>query len=132
VEDSTGILEEPKKVLDKFYEDDLEFEENEQDLTKIFRKKKYAELIPFGISTVWAEIDRRKKGQATAVKSIKQVEIEALLACSEELGKESLNKNGDFDARARKLDNLDPQWHPFIDRIVLAFSAEAPRLYRFG
>ncbi|MEB3123878.1 MAG: DUF1998 domain-containing protein [Snowella sp.] len=111
--------EELKKVLDKFYADDLEYEETDQDLAKTLKKPKYAELLKFSVPIVWAEVERRKKGQLTAEKSIKQVELEALLACSEEMGKESLARSGDFDARALKIDNLDPQWHPFIDRIVL-------------
>lgn len=108
-----------KKVLDKFYEDDLEYEDTEADLIKTLKKPKYAELLKFSSSTLWSEIERRKKGQGCSEKTIKQVELEALLACSEIEGKAILTTDTDFEARDRPLDDLDPQWHPYIDRIVL-------------
>ncbi|OLP15934.1 hypothetical protein BST81_23705 [Leptolyngbya sp. 'hensonii'] len=108
-----------KKALDKFYEGELEHVPNLDILKYEFTKDRYSELSRFGAAVVWAEIERRKSGQAAPDKSIKQVELEALLACPEEMGKEALSMSSDFDARARKLDGLDQKWKPFIDRVVL-------------
>ncbi len=107
------------KILDNFYEEDLEYEESCEDLKRTFRKPKYVELLEFGVETVWAEIERRKSGQAATDKSIKQVELEALLACPDEIEREISTKNDDFDASARNLEHLDSQWKPYINRIVL-------------
>ncbi|MCF3647993.1 DUF1998 domain-containing protein [Planktothrix agardhii] len=108
-----------KKILDKFYDQDLEYEESCEDLKRTFRKPKYAELLAFGVETVWAEIELRKSGQKNLDKSIKQVELEALLACQEEGERDISSKHNDFDASARRLDQLDSQWKPYINRIVL-------------
>lgn len=108
-----------KKILDKFYDQDLEDEESCEDLKRTLKKSKYAELLAFGVETVWAEIELRKSGQKNLDKSIKQVELEALLACQDEREREISPKHNDFDASARRLDQLDSQWKPYINRIVL-------------
>ncbi|GAB4277518.1 MAG: DUF1998 domain-containing protein [Oscillatoriaceae cyanobacterium] len=108
-----------KTVLDKFYEGDLADEETKEDLEKTLRKSKYAELAKFGADIIWAEIERRKSGQGELDKTIKQVELEALLSCSPEMGHPKSSQNDDFDARDRSLDQLDPKWRPFIQKIVL-------------
>ncbi len=109
-----------KKVVDRYYEEDLQYAEDLDEIKKdLARKPKFADLAKFGAQTVWAEIQRRKNGQAISPKSIKQVEIEALLSCPEEMGRESPNE--EFHASKRKLDanNFNPALLPYIDRVVL-------------
>ncbi|MBW4595313.1 MAG: DUF1998 domain-containing protein [Brasilonema angustatum HA4187-MV1] len=108
-----------KKVVDRYYEEDLQYAEDVDQIKKELRKSKFADLAKFGSQTVWAEIQRRQNGQESQTKSIKQVEIEALLSCSEEVGKESSNQ--DFYASVRQLDknNFNPALLPYIDRVVL-------------
>lgn len=108
-----------KKALDNFYPDDLEYEENIQDLKRTLRKPKYADLTQFPLEKVWTEISRRKKGVAAVDKSIKQVELEALLACNESRKTDSAMEQENFDAQALPLNTINSQWHPFIERIVL-------------
>jgi hypothetical protein len=97
-----------KKVVDRYYEEDLQYAEDLDEIKKELRKPKFADLAQFGAQTVWAEIQRRKNGQVISPKSIKQVEIEALLSCPEEMGRESPNE--EFHASKRKLDanNFNP------------------------
>jgi hypothetical protein len=108
-----------KKVVDRYYEEDLQYAEDLDEIKKELRKPKFADLAKFGAQTVWTEIQRRKNGQAVQSKSIKQVEIEALLSCPEEMGRESPNE--EFHASKRKLDanNFNPALLPYIDRVVL-------------
>ena len=108
-----------KKVVDRFYEDDLQFAEDLTDIQKELKKPKFAELASFGADIVWTEVKRRKSGVAIPDKSIKQVELEALLACPEEMGKEVPTADQDFQGYARRLDTLDEKWRSSIDRVVL-------------
>ena len=108
-----------KKSVDRFYEEDLQYAEDLSDIQKELKKPKFADLAGFGANTVWTEIKRRKSGLTTPEKSIKQVELEALLACPEEMGKESPADGKEFQGYTRRLDTLDPKWHPFLDRVVL-------------
>ncbi len=106
-------------ALDKFYDDDLEYEEDIDDVRKTLKKPKYADLQSFSLAQVWEEIQRRKSGQPPVEKSIKQVELEALLNCGEERNATSGSENDNFDAQALLIEDQNSQWYPFIDRIVL-------------
>lgn len=108
-----------KRAVDRFYEEDLQYAEDLADIQKELKKPKFSELAGFGADVVWTEIKRRKSGLTTPEKSIKQVELEALLACPEEMGKEVPADDKEFQGYTRRLDSLDPKWHSFIDRIVL-------------
>lgn len=108
-----------KKAVDRFYEEDLQYAEGLTDIRKELKKPKFADLFGLGADLVWAEIKRRKSGLTTPDKSIKQVEIEALLSCPEEMGKEAPSGDKVFQGYARRLDTLDPRWHSSIDRVVL-------------
>jgi hypothetical protein len=73
-------------------------------------------------AVVWQEIQRRRSNQPSADKSLKQLEIETLLAQPE--GDIDEDKHdSDFYARAPKLDQIDPIYQEIfgdrIDRIVL-------------
>ncbi|GAB4153989.1 MAG: DUF1998 domain-containing protein [Cyanobacteria bacterium J069] len=108
-----------KKAVDRFYEEDLQFAEDLADIQKELKKPKFADVSSFGAETVWAEVQRRQSGLAAPEKSIKQVELEALLSCPEELGKEAPANGPEFQGYTRRPETLDAKWQPFIDRIVL-------------
>ena len=108
-----------KKAVDGFYEEDLQYTEDIADVTKELRKDKFSNLTEFGAEAVWAEIKRRKAGLSIPDKSIKQVELEALLACPEEKGKEAPSSDKIFEGYIRNPSLLDPKWQPFIDKVVL-------------
>jgi len=108
-----------RRAVDRYYEEDLQYAEDFGDIQKELKKPKFTELSGFDPGVVWTEIQRRKRGQSSPDKSIKQVELEALIASPVERGNESLVRDQDFDARARSLEQLDSKWQPFIERIVL-------------
>jgi hypothetical protein len=109
-----------KKAVDRFYEEDLQFTEDIDDVKKELRKPKFADLVEFGADTVWAEIQRRKAGEEKPDKSIKQVELEALLACPEEKGKEPPTDNDTtFQGYRRPPASLTAPWPQFLNSIVL-------------
>ncbi len=108
-----------KQAVDRFYEEDLQYTEDIADVTKELRKAKFADLVEFGAEAVWAEIKRRKAGLSAPDKSIKQVELEALLACPEEKGKEAPSSDKIFEGYTRKPSSLESKWQPFIDKVVL-------------
>ncbi|MFW9258883.1 DrmB family protein [Nostoc sp. CALU 546] len=108
--------EQLKKVVDRHYLQDLEYLEDLDEVQKnLKRNPKYADLTKFGAEVVWAEIQRRQSGRSSDSKTIKQVEIEALLSCSAEIG----TSNDEFYASKRKLDNFNPALLPFIEQVVL-------------
>lgn len=108
-----------KKAVDRFYEEDLQYTEDLRDVQKELRKAKFAELVEFGAEAVWEEVKRRKAGQMAPDKSIKQVELEALLSCPEEKGKESPSDNKVFQGYTRQPSSLDSKWQQSIDKAVL-------------
>lgn len=108
-----------KQAVDRFYDEDLQYADDLSDIRKELKKPKFADLAGFGAEVVWAEIQRRKSGLTAPEKSIKQVELEALLSCPEEMGKETPSDDREFQGYARRLDTLDAKWHSYIDRVVL-------------
>lgn len=108
-----------KKTIDRFYDEDLQYTEELSDVAKELRKPKFADLVAFGADMVWAEIQRRKMGQANPEKSIKQVELEALLSCPEEKGKEALASDAIFQGYARRPDSPERGWQHMLDKVVL-------------
>nr|WP_256377509.1 DUF1998 domain-containing protein [Synechococcus sp. PCC 6312] len=108
-----------KKAVDRFYVEDLQYTEDIADVIKELRKPKFFDLAEFGADAVWTEIQCRKAGLSAPEKSIKQVELEALLACPEERGKEALSSDKIFEGYTRKPSSLESKWRPFIDKVVL-------------
>lgn len=111
--------EELKQAVDRFYEEDLQYTENLRDVQKELRKAKFADLVEFGAELVWAEIQRRKANQVAPDKSIKQVELEALLSCPAEKGKEAPAEDKVFQGYTRPPHALNPKWQSVIDKVVL-------------
>src|SRR5579883_673111 len=100
-----------KKAVDRFYHEDLQYTEDLSDVNKELRKAKFADLVEFGAEAVWSEIQRRKANLSTPEKSIKQVELESLLSCPQEKGKETPSADGKiFQGYTRQLSSLNPQW----------------------
>jgi hypothetical protein len=113
------LQSELKQEVHRFYEQDLKHAEDIGDIRKELKKPKFVNLLPYGAEAVWAEVQRRNVGAELPEKSIKQVELEALLACSEELGNESPTNDLHFQGYSRNLTNLETKWSAYIDRIVL-------------
>ena len=112
-----------RQAVDEIYEDFLQYAEDVADIKRERRKQKVANALEgFNDEIVWQEIQRRKSNQPVADKSLKQVEIETLLAQPEGDIDDDL-PDSDFYARARKLDKLGPIYQEIfgdrIDRIVL-------------
>ncbi|MDV3000182.1 MAG: hypothetical protein N5P05_001788 [Chroococcopsis gigantea SAG 12.99] len=105
--------EQLRREIDRFYDDDLQYEESMGDLAKQLKKPKFADLVKFPIEVVWAEIQRRKSGQTAQEKTIKQVEFEALVNA------DAKDNYEDFKTFPRSLEELPGKWKPYIDRIVL-------------
>ena len=112
--DSDAVL---KQVVDRFYDEDLQYLEDIDELKKELRKPKYTDLTKFDLDIVWQEIDRRRGGLRTPAKTIKQVEIETLLSDHQQVGKDELES--DFYARVWEVENLDRMLSKRIERIVL-------------
>lgn len=107
-----------RKAVNLVYEDFLQYAESVADVRKERKKQKvFTALEGFSDDAVWAEIQRRQGGYADKPKSIKQVEIETLLSSPKEVGEDV--PEGDFYARARKLDELPPALLKRIERIIL-------------
>ncbi|MBR8834208.1 MAG: DUF1998 domain-containing protein [Stigonema ocellatum SAG 48.90 = DSM 106950] len=113
--DSDAVL---RNAVNLVYEDFLQYAESVSDVKKDRKKQKVSTALEgFSDDTVWAEIQRRQSGQRDVPKSIKQVEIETLLSSPFEVGEDV--PEGDFYARARSLDNLNPKLRSRIERIIL-------------
>jgi Domain of unknown function (DUF1998) len=107
-----------KDAVNLVYEDHLQFAEDLDDVRKERRRPKVASALEgFSDAAVWSEIERRSRGETPKPKSIKQVEIEALLSSPEEVGEDV--PDGDFYARTRKFDGLGTILAGCVDRIVL-------------
>ena len=66
---------------------------------------------------VWAEVERRRRGDADESKGIKQAEIETLLSQKQTMGEDK--PEGDFYARTHPLGWLPAQAIGKVDRLVL-------------
>jgi len=108
-----------RKAVDEVYEDFLQYAEEQSEIKKERKKQRVANALE-GISdeSVWKEVQRRKSNHTGETKSLKQVEIETLLA-QPEGGLDDDIPDTDFYARRCKLDQLDPIFSSRIDRVVL-------------
>jgi hypothetical protein len=107
-----------RQAVDPFYTEDLQYAEDLAEIKQELRKPKFQDLSRFGANAVWDEVQRRKQGTVPDDKSIKQVELEALLACTPQHG-HSGPSNKIFDAVTRDPSQLSSQWDPYIDKVVL-------------
>jgi len=88
-----------RAAVDRVWEDFLQYTESENDVERERKKEKvHNALEGFETTVVWREIQRRKSGFKPAQKSVKQAEIEMLLASPSELGEDA--PDGEFYARA--------------------------------
>lgn len=107
-----------RDAVNLVYEDNLQYLESVSEIKRERRRPKVSvALEKFSDEVVWQEIQRRQSGQPSQNKSIKQVEIETLLASPIEVGEDV--PDSDFYARSRKLTDLTPALSSRIERIVL-------------
>jgi len=117
-----SIPDEDEKLrgaVEKIWEDHLQYVNSIDDLPGERRRAKVvAALEGYIDEAVWAEIERRRGGSSSASdKTIKQAEIETLLASPDAIGQDKIE--GDFYARRwRPAPPLDGIWNK-IDRVVL-------------
>lgn len=85
--DEGGTGNDFKEAVNQIYEDFLQYAEDVNDIRKKRKKKRVADALEGSSDdAVWAEVKRRLSGESPKKpKSIKQVEIEALLASPDEV-----------------------------------------------
>ncbi len=106
-----------KMAVDKVWEDFLQYVEGLDDLKRERKKAKvFGALEGHPDVGVLAEIERRKGGSAASPKSIKQVEIETLLASGDQIG-EDAPEGADFYARRLPVGNAGVL--KAVERVVL-------------
>jgi len=71
----------------------------------------------FSDDEVWAEIEERRSGGGSNDKSVKQAELEPLIAAKDELGNDQ--PDGDFFARALPRKYWGKPWMSGIERVVM-------------
>lgn len=98
--------------------DFLESVEDISDVARERRKSKVKEALE-GLTNeeVWAEINARRGALAGVEKSVKQAELETLVAASGEVGED--RPEGIFYAKALPRDKWDEPWMASIERVVL-------------
>lgn len=107
-----------RKAVDPIWEDFLQYAETIEDLRKERRKAKvFGALEGLSDEEVFAEIQRRRLGTGPSRKSIKQAEIEMLMASADEMGSD--RPEGDFYARKLGLPSPKTGLLEHIDRVVL-------------
>jgi hypothetical protein len=112
--------EELVKAVDKVWENFLQYVTDLEDLGRDRAKKPpvRAALEGFPDADVLSEIrSRRGESGGQPAKSVKQAEIETLLAAREEIGHD--RPDGDFYARALPRSSWDKPWMATIERVVL-------------
>ena len=104
--------------MDAVFEDFLQYSESIEDVTRERRRQKVMNSLEgHSDEAVWADIQRRKEGVPADTRSIKQAEIETLMASPDSLGEDV--PGGDFYARARSLTELPAVFEGRLDRVVL-------------
>jgi hypothetical protein len=117
-----SIPDEDEKLrgaVEKIWEDHLQYVNSLDDLPGERKRAKVAAALEgYSDEAVWAEIERHRGGSSPAsTKTVKQAEIETLLASPDEIGQDKIE--GDFYARRwRPAPPLDAIWDK-IDRVVL-------------
>ena len=107
-----------RKAIDAVWEDYLLYVDSIEDLQKERKKAKvFAALQDFSDDQIMADIRRRKGGQEKDKKSIKQAEIEMLLASQVEIGDD--RPEGDFHAKSLALKEPREGFLSRVSRVVL-------------
>ena len=107
-----------KAAVDGVFEDFLQYCESVEDVGRERRKAKVMNALEGHTDeVVWEDIQRRKGGSQSKIRSIKQAEIETLMASTDSVGEDV--PGGDFYARARSLTELPPELDGLLDRVVL-------------
>jgi hypothetical protein len=115
IPDREGQLQ---KAVDPVWEDFLQYAETIDELRKERKKAKvFGALEGLSDEEVFGEIQRRRLGAGPSRKSIKQAEIEMLMASTDEIGSD--RPEGDFYARRLPLPTPRTGLLGPIDRIVL-------------
>ena len=107
-----------KEAVDEVFENYLQYSESLEDVARERRKPQVANALEgHSDKAVWAEVDRRKRGAQTEVRSIKQAEIETLTTSAGSMGEDV--PGGDFYARARPITSLPALLRDRLARVVL-------------
>jgi len=109
-----------KDAVDQVWENWLQYVDSQEDLQSERTKKPPVReaLDGFSDEQVFEELQSRKSGQSGALgKTVKQAELETLLAAKEEIGNDK--PDGDFYARSLPLESLTPALPHCIERVVL-------------
>lgn len=105
-----------REAVAQVWDDFLQYTESAEDVARERRREKvHNALGDFDTEVVWREVQRRKRGLPAEQKSVKQAELEMLLASPGEFGEDS--PDGDFYARTVRLP-AGSRFAPLIDRIV--------------
>lgn len=107
-----------RKAVDSIWEDFLQYVEEPDELKKERRKAKVkAALEEFSDEQVWDEIDRRRRGIPEDTKSLKQAEVQTLLASRTQ--REEDIPEGNYFARALPPFSTQNEITRHIERVVL-------------
>jgi len=89
------------------------------DMLRYERRKARVNAALEGLSDdeVFAEIQARRGGSSTETKSVKQAELETLIASQDEIGED--RPDGNFFARTLPRDRWERPWMESIERVVL-------------
>jgi hypothetical protein len=112
--------EELIKAVDRVWENFLQYVEDLEELKRDRARKPpvRAALEGFSDEKVLAQIrSRRGEGGGRPPRSVKQAELETLLAAQEEIGED--RPDGDFYARALPRKHWDEPWMAAVERIIL-------------
>src|SRR5690606_17942824 len=92
----------------------IEEAESADDIAQERKKSRVAKVLE-GISNdeIWAEVESRRGATESSGKSIKQAELETLIAAKDELGNDQ--PDGDFFARCLPRENWDAPWMAGIE-----------------
>lgn len=110
-----------RNAVNRFANGELEQVDQSMLEMMISRMDRFAELRPFGVEAVWAELERRKgnNNDSSQGSSIKKPELQVLLNCPLESESKPQTNDVDFEAYARDVQDLSPQWQPWLDKVVL-------------
>jgi hypothetical protein len=107
------------KAVDQVWQNFLEFVETVEDLQNERKKKPPVKAALEGLSDaeVFAQIQVRRGGPGVPTKTVKQAELETLVASREEIGNDQ--PDGDFYARLLPKSAWDVPWMKSIERVIL-------------
>jgi hypothetical protein len=107
------------EAVDQVWQNFLEYVETIDNLREERRRKPPVKAALEGLSDeeVFAEIQARRSGGTAAAKTVKQAELETLMASREEIGED--RPDGNFFARALPRQKWDRPWMSTIERVVL-------------